>query len=277
MSPSVYALVLFSAALHATWNLLVKRASDKLLMTVAVTVSASFLAVLLLPFFPAPHVDSWIFIAASGCSSVVYFLMVAATYKVADMSLAYPVMRGSAPLIVGLAGVPLFGEYLPPMSWVAISIISAGIFSMSFAKHEHGTRGLTLALLTAVVIALCTLIDAEGARRSQSAAAYTLWIFALTGILLGAWAAIARREQFSSFLKQNWRFSVVAGAGAMFSYGAALWAMTMAPVALVAALRETTVLFGAALAWLILNERISRSRLVPILIIGVGAVILRIS
>jgi drug/metabolite transporter (DMT)-like permease len=124
---------------------------------------------------------------------------------------------------------------------------------------------------------VCTLVDAEGARRSGSAVAYTLWIFALTGVIFGAWAAIARRDQFPPFLIQNWRLSLVAGAGALCSYGAALWAMTMAPVAVVAALRETTVLFGAAFAWLVLNEKIGRSRLLAILIIAGGAIIMRFS
>lgn len=275
MSPAVFTLVLLSAALHATWNLLVKRAGDKLLMTVAVTLAAGLVGLLMIPFFPAPAAESWIFIAASGVGSVVYFLMVAATYKAADMSLAYPVMRGAAPLIVGLAAVPLFSEHLPLTAWIAIGIISTGIFSMALVKHEHGPRGLVLAVATAAVIALCTLIDAEGARRSQSPGAYTLWIFAVTGLLLGSWAAIARREDFPGFVKANWRLSLAAGVGALCSYGTALWAMTMAPVAMVAALRETTVLFGAALAWLILKERIGRARLGAILVIAAGAVLLR--
>lgn len=277
MSPTVFALVLFSAALHAAWNLLIKRAGDKLLMTVAVTMSAGIIGLLSLPFFPAPAIESWPFIAASGVASVLYFSMVAATYRAADMSLAYPVMRGSAPLIVGLAAIPLFGEYLPLTAWIAIGIISAGIFSMAIVRHEHGSAGLLLAILTGVVIAICTLIDAEGARRSQSPAAYTLWIFALTGLLLGAWAAIARRAEFPRFLRHNWPLSLVSGAGALCSYGTALWAMTMAPVATVAALRETTVLFGAALAWLVLKERIGRPRLAAIAIIALGAAVLRLS
>lgn len=276
MSPSVFALILFSAALHATWNALIKRATDKLLMTIGVTGSAGAAGLLILPFFPAPAPESWIFIAASGGASVVYFVMVAATYKVADMSLAYPVMRGSAPLIVALAGVPLLGEHLPLSTWIGITVISAGILYMACVKHEHGSTGLTFALLTACLIALCTLIDAEGARRSQSPAAYTLWIFALTGLALGTWAATARRNEFVCFLKQNWQLSTLAGVGALCSYGTALWAMTMAPVAVVAALRETTVLFGAIIAWSVLKERVGRSRIIAISIIAVGAVILRV-
>lgn len=277
MSSSVFALVVLSAALHALWNLLIKGSSDKLLMTVAVTMSAGFVGLLSLPFFPAPASASWVFIAASGLASVAYFLMVASTYKVADMSLAYPVIRGSSPLLVGLAGVLFFGEYLPLTAWVAIIIISSGIFSMAMVKHEHGTKGLAFALATAMLTAVCTLIDAEGARRSQSPAAYTLWIFALTGLLMAIWAATTRRGEFPPFLRQNWRLSFPAGVGALCSYGTALWAMTMAPVAMVAALRETTVLFGAAFAWFVLKEQIGRARLAAILAIAVGAAFLRAS
>ena len=277
MSPSVFAMVVFSAALHATWNLLIKRSSDKLLMTVGVTMSAGIVGLLTLPFFPGPAEASWPFIAASAFMSVAYFLMVAATYKVADMSLAYPVIRGAAPLIVGLAGMVLFGEYLPLTAWIAIIIISAGVLSMALARHEHGIRGLVMALATAVLTATCTLIDAEGARRSQSLAAYTLYIFAGTGLLMAVWAASTRRRDFGRFIQQNWHIGFPAGVGALCSYGTALWAMTLAPVAMVAALRETTVLFGAALAWIVLKEQIGRSRLAAILAIAAGAAFLRAS
>lgn len=275
MTSTVFAFVVLSASVHAVWNLLIKGARDKQLMTVAVAMSAGFAGLLALPFFPAPEPASWVFIAASGVVSVAYFLMLAAAYKVADMSLAYPVIRGSAPLVVAFAGVVLFREYLPAVAWLAIFVISAGIFSMAMVKHEHGTKGLGLALATALLTAGTTLIDAEGARRSQSPASYTLWIFALTGVLMTIWAAVARRSEFPRFIKQNWHLSLPAGIGALCSYGTALWAMTMAPVAMVAALRETTVLFGAALAWLVLKEKIGRSRLAAIISIAVGAAILR--
>lgn len=274
MSPTVFSLILVSAFLHAAWNLLIKRAGDKLLMTVSVTMAAGLAGLLALPFFPSPAVESWPFIAMSGLASVGYFLMVAKTYRIADMSLAYPVMRGSAPLLVGLAGMPMFGEYLPVGAWAGIAIISAGLLSMAVTQTGH-VRGLSLALGTAALIALCTLIDAEGARLSRSPAAYTLAIFAVTGLLLGGWALVTRRQALPVFLADNWRVSLVAGLGALSSYGMALWAMTVAPVAMVAALRETTVIFGAGLAWLVLKERIDRRRLIAIAIIVVGAVLLR--
>jgi drug/metabolite transporter (DMT)-like permease len=169
----------------------------------------------------------------------------------------------------------LFGEYLPLTAWIAIIIISAGILSMALARHEHGIKGLVLALATAMLTAACTLIDAEGARRSQAPAAYTLCIFAGTGLLMTIWAVWTRRGGFARFIKQNWYISFPAGVGALCSYGTALWAMTLAPVAMVAALRETTVLFGAALAWLVLKEQIGRSRLIAILAIAGGAAFLR--
>jgi drug/metabolite transporter (DMT)-like permease len=277
MSPTVFSLVVLSAFVHATWNLLIKRASDKQLMTVAVAMFAGIAGLLALPFFPAPDPASWPFIAASGVVSVAYFLMLAATYRVADMSLAYPVIRGSAPLLVAFAGVALFREYLPAADWLAIIVISTGIFSMAMVKHDQGTKGLGLALLTAMMTAGTTLIDAEGARRSQSPPSYTLYIFALSGVLMTIWVAIARGSEFPRFIKRNWRISFPAGVGALCSYGIALWAMTLAPVATVAALRETTVLFGAGLAWLVLKEQIGRPRLLAISGVAVGAVLLRLA
>lgn len=142
-------------------------------------------------------------------------------------------------------------------------------------RIPKGKTGAALALLNAAVIASYTIIDGLGVRSSGSPEAYTLWIFLLTGVPLAVWALSARRETFRRYSISNWHFGLIGGAGTVASYGLALWAMTMAPVAAIAALRETSILFGAAISGLVLKERVGPPRVAAACIIAAGAAVLR--
>jgi drug/metabolite transporter (DMT)-like permease len=275
MTIFVFGVVLFAAALHAIWNAVVKGGADKLLTTILVTTWATLIAAVCLPFLPAPSRESWPFIAVSTLLQVGYYVLVAKTYHLADMSQTYPLMRGTAPLLVAITSVGLLGGHLSPSAWVGIAIICAGILAMATSGHAKNRAGLVLALLNAGVIASYTLIDGLGVRLSGAPAAYTLWIFLLTGIPLIVWAFAARRADFQGYIAANWHLGLVGGAGTIISYGLALWAMTLAPVAVIAALRETSILFGTAISAFVLKEQVSTIRVVAVCIIAIGAGILR--
>lgn len=278
MPIAVFGMILFAAALHAMWNAVVKGGSDTLLTTVLVTGSAALIALAALPLLPAPTVESWPFIAISAVFQIVYFALVAITYRIADMSQTYPLMRGTAPLLVALASVAWLGEPLAPPAWIGIGVICAGILIMAADGRRGGDRtGMMLALLNAVVIAGYTVIDGIGVRQSGAPAAYTLWIFLLTGLPLLAWAMLARRRAFAAYAARNWHLGAIGGIGTLASYGLALWAMTKAPIAVVAALRETSILFGAAISALVLKERVSPTRIAAVCVIAGGAAILRMA
>jgi drug/metabolite transporter (DMT)-like permease len=273
----VFATVLCAALLHASWNAIVKAAGDKLLSTIMVTACAAALSAVLLPFLPTPAAASWAYAAASAVFQIVYFLLVARTYQVADMSQAYPLMRGTAPLIVAVVSVLRLGDVLTPIAWTGIVAICLGIFSIALGSRVRNRRGIYLALLNALVIAGYTLIDGTGVRRSGAPAAYTLWVFLLTGIPLAVWATAAHRSVFTAYFVRYWRLGVAGGVGTTASYGLALWAMTVAPVAIVAALRETSILFGTLIAGFVLREHVGPRRLISACIIACGAVILRLA
>lgn len=279
MTMSVFAIVLAAAVLHAGWNAIVKGGGDTLLTTILVTASAALLAVVSLPFLPPPARESWPFIAASAVFQVAYFVLVANAYRVADMSLTYPLMRGTAPLLVAVASVLLLSEPPSAGAWLGLGVLCAGILSIAAATRHGGTNktGVVLALGNAVVIAGYTLIDGVGVRRSGAPAAYTLWIFLLSGAALSTWAVAARRQAFLGYLRRNWHLGVIGGAGTVGSYGLALWAMTVAPIAVVAALRETSILFGTAISGLLLHERVGRARIIGVCIIAAGAILLRLA
>ncbi|WDU61626.1 EamA family transporter [Pseudomonas poae] len=276
MSLDVFAIIMLGAALHATWNAVVKGGVDKLLTTCMITAFASLLALVVIPFLQLPAKESWPFIGASVILQVLYFVLVAATYRIADMSQTYPIMRGTAPLLVATVGVFLLSESLSVFAWVGIAVISIGILSMAAAPSTGQRKGLILALINAGVIAAYTLVDGLGVRKSAAPAAYTLWIFLLTAIPLAAWALGTRRQEFCRYLRRNWRAGIVGGAGTLASYGLALWAMTAAPIATVSALRETSILFGVVISALVLKEQLTRVRIVAACIIAAGAMVLRL-
>ncbi|MET0382602.1 MAG: EamA family transporter [Burkholderiaceae bacterium] len=245
--------------------------------TILVTGSAATVAVACLPFLAMPAPKSWPFIAASSGLQLVYFLLLAQTYRIADMSVAYPVMRGAAPLLVAISSSFMPGRALTPQTWLGIGLICMGIVGMALRQRRGSGIGTALALLNAVAIASYTLVDGEGVRRSGATAAYTLWIFLFTGVPLVAWASLRRKAALARCFRLHWRAGAMGGCGTVASYGLALWAMTLAPVAVVAALRETSILFAVAISALWLRERVGRARIAAACLVAAGALVLRVA
>jgi len=273
MSLAIFCAVLCAALLHAGWNAIVKLGGDTLLTTILVTGWAAVLAALALPWLPLPAPASWPWLAASAVLQVGYYVLVARAYQAADMSLSYPLMRGCAPLLVALAGGLAFGERLTAGGWLGIAAVSAGVVGMAGGGAR---RQLRLPLAIAVFIASYTLVDARGARLSGHAVSYTLWLFLLSGLPLPLWALCARRAPLLRHLRGHWGRGLVGGFGTTASYGIALWAMTRAPVAPIAALRETSILFALLISALVLKERIGRRRMLAAALIVAGVVLLRL-
>ncbi|MFT3975230.1 MAG: DMT family transporter [Amaricoccus sp.] len=279
MSALVFAAVLCGAALHASWNAIVKGGSDKLLSTALIAAASAAIAVVVLPFLPQPARASWPYLALSPALQTLYFALVAAAYRATDMSRAYPLMRGLAPTLVALAGALFLDQHLPAAGWIGVGLVSVGVFAMAFALGggvPASRRGTLYALANAAVIACYTLVDAAGVRASGAPVAYALWIFVLA-IPVTLWALATRGGAFLAYARVNlWR-GFVGGLGNLGSYGIALWAMTRAPVAMVAALRETSILFGLAIAALFLGERVGPARVAAAALIVAGAIMLRLA
>jgi drug/metabolite transporter (DMT)-like permease len=276
----VIVAVLFAALMHASWNALVKSRTDTFLATVLVVAGGGLVGCLALPFVAAPLPASWPFIAASSLVQVLYYALLVQTYRGGEMSHAYPLMRGSAPLLVAVGAGPLTGESLGSMQWLAVGLICGGILAMyatARASSAAARRTTMFALLTACVIASYTMIDGAGVRRSGAPAAYTIWIFVLSGLGTLSWAALRRGQALLPFARANPSLLVFGGASTLGSYGIALWAMTLAPVAAIAALRETSILFATAIAALVLRERVGIARLSAVALVACGAVAMRLA
>jgi len=274
------AAVLFGALLHAVWNALVRAASDKFLDTVLVVGGAGMLTACWLPFAPSPAVESWPYLTASVFIHVAYFSFVALAYRDADLSFVYPIMRGSAPALSAVVASVLVHESPTPIGWLGVLLVSLGILVLSGDSWRSGSLRYSptaLALTNAGVIVIYTIVDGVGARLSQHPFSYTGWMFFLTAIPLLVASFAKRGWEATKHLRFNWRKGLIGGACTLGSYGLALWAMTQAPIALVAALRETSVIFGTLIAAVFLKEHVSPLRYLSILAVTVGAIAIKMS
>lgn len=275
----VLAAVMVAALLHAAWNAALKAQPDTRLATLAVALGAALIGALALPFVPAPDAGSWSFIAASTALHTAYYRLLGAAYRHADIGHAYPLMRGIAPVLVACAAGLLVGESLHGAQWAAIALIAAGGAALTLGARglaSGGARATALILLTATVIAAYTLVDGLGVRRSGSPIAYTAWTFVLSATVT---LALSRRTGLAgvpAYLARHPVLVLVGGAATSGSYAIALWAMTQAPVAVVAALRETSIVFATAIAVFVLRERASRARLCGAGLVALGAAAMRL-
>jgi drug/metabolite transporter (DMT)-like permease len=275
----VMAAVLLAALLHAAWNVIVKSSPDKQLDTVLVAAGAGIVSLATLPFLPLPAAPSLGFLVASALIHVAYFALVAAAYRSGEMSYAYPLMRGAAPLLTAIAAGLLLDEPLGRGGWGGVLLISVGILLLAGSQWRGGRFDLPqtlFALGNAAVICLYTLVDGTGTRLSGNAFSYVGWMLVLNALLLVALAATRRRGDLRTHLGRRWHLGLLGGICTWASYAIALWAMTRAPLAMVAALRETSVIFGTVLAALVLGERFGPVRYAAAILVCAGAVALKV-
>ena len=266
--------VLGGALLHAAWNTLVKSSQDKELDTYAVAAGSGLLALFALPFLALPASASWPWLAASSAVHILYFLFLAGAYRHGELSYVYPIMRGGGPMIVAASGALVFAEILRPGEWIGVVLICGSILALASGTHDR--RATLFAGANAAVIGAYTLIDAQGARASGAAVSYALWFFAVMAAVILAIGGARRGAALPRYLARHWPRALAGGACSVGSYAIALWAMTLAPVALVAALRETSVIFAAVLAVLVLKEKLTRRRLVATGAVLAGLVLLKV-
>jgi drug/metabolite transporter (DMT)-like permease len=271
--------VLLSAVLHAGWNAMVKGGTDRYLDTLLVVTGAAVLAACWLPFVPLPAPESRLYLVGSSLIHVCYFAIVALAYQRGDMSLVYPLTRGSAPALTALTALVFLHERPSPGGWAGVLLVSGGILLLASDSRRKGRfqgAPVCLALTNAGVVVLYTLVDGTGARLSGHAFAYTGWMTLLTAAMFFPIALAIRGKSAVQHLVRDWRKGLAGGACTLASYCLALWAMTQAPLALVSAVRETSVVFGAAIAVIVLGERITRLRCASIAIVALGAIMIKL-
>jgi drug/metabolite transporter (DMT)-like permease len=275
MSTAVFLAILFAALLHAGWNAVVKTGLDRFSSILFLGIVQGAIALVLLPFFGLPSRAAWPWVLAGSALHSGYKLALFRAYGHGDLSQIYPLSRGTAPLLVAVAGALFLGEKMDVARTAAVAAIAAGIMLMA-GRGELGRAGLFWALVTAGFTAAYTLADGVGARVAGSASAFILTMIALDGLVMLACGLAARGPAGIAAMLPAWRPGAAAGAMSLGSYWIAIWAFTKAPLAMVAALRETSVLFAMLIAAVWLKERLTRRRWAAAGLIVAGVGLMRI-
>jgi len=280
MDASVFAAVLFAAACHAGWNATIKRGLDPLATTALISVGAALIAAVLVPVVGLPAAASWPWCAASVLIHLFYFAALVESYRTGDLGQVYPIARGAAPLMTATATTLLIGERLGLPGWLGIILLAAGVLLLSLRGGRDLARldrkAVGFALFTAVTVCAYSVVDGMGARLAGSANAYTAALFAGIGPVMVFYALARGGGAAITPMRHHWATGLAGGALQAGSYGIAIWAMTVAPIAIVAALRESSVLFGALIAVIFLKEPLRASRIVAALMIVAGLTLIRL-
>jgi drug/metabolite transporter (DMT)-like permease len=249
-----------------------------LLDTATVVGSAGVVCLFLVAFLPLPAAASWSYLLGSALVHEAYFALIALSYHAGDLSLVYPVMRGTAPALTAMGSLAFLAERPRPTGWAGILLICGGVLLLARRTHReqsHPTRAIVLALSNAAVIAAYTVLDGTGVRLSKHTLSYTAWGFILAAALFVPVVMWMRRGQGIAHLRKRWAQGTFGGICSIAAYAIALWAMTQAPIATVAALRETSVVFGTLIGVVALKERITPTRALAVCLVMAGAIVIR--
>ena len=281
METHVFLLVLFAAACHAGWNAAIKFGLEPFIATALIAIASGIVALPLAPFVGLPPPVAWPWVIASVILHFGYYIGLTEAYRSGDMGQVYPIARGSAPLLTALASAALIGERVGALGWAGIFLLAGGVFLMSLRGGRDiaklNRRAVGFALFTACTICGYSIVDGVGARLSGNAHAYSVTLFVCDGLTMAVFAFFRRGPAVAVAMVRHWQMAFIGGTLSFAAYWIAIWAMTVAPIAVVAALRETSVLFGAAIAVIVLGEPLRVTRIAAALLIVCGLALLRLS
>jgi drug/metabolite transporter (DMT)-like permease len=273
MPATVTLAVLLAAVLHAVWNLLAKQFADRLAGFALLGLTMSLGAAATIGLLPRPAAASWRYLAVSAVLHVAYALLLLQSYRVGDLSQVYPLARGLSPLLVAGAAGLVAGERLSGGQLAGVAVVCVGLASLALVADRPAAQdrfAVAFAAATGVMIAAYTVTDGLGVRRAGNALAYAAWLFLFQGAGLALSVLALRRRPLRPALPAVALPAAVAGVLALVGYALVLWAQTRGALAVVAALRETSVIVAAALGAVLLRERFGRVRVVAAVLVAVG-------
>lgn len=272
MTAQVLALVLLAACIHATWNTWLKLSGDRLVVMALMGTGWALFAACWLPFLEPVETGAWPYLAVSVVVHLAYTLLLVPAYRLIDLSVAYPMIRGTGPVFVTVVSLLVLGEVVGLFGWVAVLLITGGVLALGWGGAAGDYRALSFGLVGGALVAGYTFIDGVGARASGSALTYAAWLFLLTGIPLPVIGIVARRGDFVRLARPIAARGLIAGAIASIAFAIVIWALTRAPLGLVAAARETSVVFVAIASGVLLKEKVNWPGIVAVF---AGVVLLR--
>ncbi|MDP2698220.1 DMT family transporter [Thalassospira sp.] len=278
MTTTVFLAVIAAALLHAVWNALVKGGVDKHLGMAAVVLGHTPIALVLLPFIPLPAAESWPYMVASIALHFGYQVFLLQSYRLGDLTQVYPIARGSAPLMVAAISTLFLGVTLQSLELLAICIIGTGIMSLSLARRSDGLRNVNaafLALMTGCFICGYSLVDGYGARLAGTSLGYYAWHTLGNTIAFTLYIRLSRPGLLRDLPKKGKRVFIIGGSASFVAYAMVMWAFTQAPIPLVTALRETSIVFALLIGVFFLREKLNLVKVFSAMVTLFGAALLR--
>ncbi len=274
----VFLAVLGAAALHATWNAWVHGGSNPLLHTAALVIWTGVIAVPVALVLPMPNPASWPWLGLSIAIHLVYYVTLARAYTNGALSVVYPIMRGGAPLLVSLGTWVALGESLSSAGWLGVLLVSLGVLAIAFkAQLKKARSAIGWAVACSLTIATYTVVDGQGARLSQNALSFAAWLFILESIVFTALLVmVGQGKALAQYMRARMTATAMGGLLSAAGYAIVLWALTQAPMAMVSATRETSVLFAALLGVWLLKERLTPRQWAGAFVIVLGLITLRL-
>lgn len=278
MSAAVFAAVLLAGLLHAGWNALVKTGLSKQASMLVLSLGHALIGLALVPFLPLPAPEAWPWLLGSGLIHMAYQLFLAYAYDQGDLSRVYPIARGAAPILVMLVSLLLLDDPLTKADLAGVALLGAGILGMASGALRRGEsrRLVPLALGAALATAGYTLVDGLGARVSGQPLAYVSWLMILSAVLYAPAILALKGPAVMRVGRRDLGFGLLASGASFGAYAIALWAMTLAPIALVGALRETSILFAMGLGWLVFGERLDATKVASAAVMLAGLAVMRL-
>lgn len=277
LDTGILLVVLATALMHASWNAMVRASGDKLVSLANMTALTALIGLPLIFFVPLPSREVWALLALTTLLHTGYKIFLVRAYAHGGLGHVYPLARGGAPLLVAGAGFGLLGETMSPASLAGMLLVTLGIISLAFRKNggtQDEKRATLYALITAGFIASYTTVDGIGARLAETSFAYVAWLFVLDGAAFTA-LALWRRGPSAAWSPATLLRQGLPGALLqVVAYALVLWAMTKAPLGLVSAVRETSVVFAALISSLILKEKLGPMAAIAALAVAAGVILI---
>ena len=278
MSVGVFFAVLGAAFLHALWNALIKTGASKQSAMVILGLCQALCGLGMAIWRGVPVPEAWIWLLGSGLIHMFYQLFLSYAYEHGDLSRVYPIARGAAPMIVLVVSAFALADHVSGVEVIGILILGAGILLIARGVFTQGEQRkmLPFAFGSAVATAGYTITDGMGARAAGDAVLYVGWLMMVSAVFYVPLALAMKGTMILRAPPRAWAVGMVAGACSFGAYAIAVWAMTIAPIAVVAALRETSILFAVLIGWLVFGEKMTRDKGLAAVIIVAGVILTRL-
>ena len=278
MDSTIFIAVIAAAILHAVWNAVVKGGRDKYLGMSAVVLGHAPRAILILPFVPAPAIESWPYLAGGIALHLGYQFFLLTSYRIGDLTQVYPIARGTAPMLVAGVSVVFLGVELSTGELIAVLMIGAGIMSLSLVRQRDGLRNgraAAMAFATGCFIAGYSLVDGLGARQAGTAVGFYAWLTIINALIFALVMSVIRPGLLRRLPSEAAPAMIFGGSASFIAYALVIWSFTHAPIALVTALRETSIIFALLIGVFFLKEKLDLAKLFSTALTLSGAILLR--